>query len=82
MKVDSFDLLVGALDQAGVRYLVAGGLAVNAHGYLRFTRDVDVVLQLSRKNILSAFEALERIGYRPIVPISAAEFADEAKRED
>ena len=82
MKVGSFDLLVGALDQAGVRYLVAGGLAVNAHGYLRFTRDVDVVLQLSRENILLAFEALERIGYRPIVPVSAAEFADEAKRED
>ena len=40
MKVGSFDLLVGALDQAGVRYLVAGGLAVNAHAYLRFTRDV------------------------------------------
>ena len=29
-----------------MRYLVAGGLAVNAHGYLRLTRDVDIVLQL------------------------------------
>ncbi len=25
-----------------VRYLVAGGLAVNAHGYLRFTKDIEV----------------------------------------
>lgn len=40
MKLGSFDTLVRALDGAGVRYLVAGGLAVNAHGYLRFTRDV------------------------------------------
>lgn len=37
MKLDSFDSIVRALDSAGVRYLVAGGLAVNAHGYLRFT---------------------------------------------
>jgi hypothetical protein len=63
-----------------VRYLVAGGLAVNAHGYLRFTRDVDLVLQLAPENILSAFRALEEIGYRPLVPVTAADFADAAKR--
>ena len=73
MKLGSFDTLVHALETAGVRYLVAGGLAVNAHGYLRFTRDLDVVLQLSPQNILSALAA---IGYRPIVPINAADFAD------
>lgn len=77
MKLGSFDVLVAALAKAGVRYLVAGGLAVNAHGYLRFTRDVDLVLQLDAHNILAAFAALERIGYRPLVPITAADFADE-----
>jgi hypothetical protein len=66
MKQGSFDVLVRALDKAGVRYLVAGGLAVNAHGYLRFTRDVDLVLQLAPENIASAFGALEGIGYRPL----------------
>lgn len=80
MKLGSFDLLVSALHAAGVRYLVAGGLAVNAHGYLRFTRDIDIVLQLSRGNIEAAFAALAGIGYRPIVPISAADFADADKR--
>jgi hypothetical protein len=82
MKAGSFDSLVRALDEAGVRYLVAGGLAVNAHGYLRFTRDVDLVLQLGRENILSAFRALERIGYRPLVPVSATDFANEVKRNE
>ena len=74
MKLGSFDVLVRALDKAGVRYLVAGGLAVNAHGYLRFTRDVDLVLQLVPENIVSAFGALEEIGYRPLVPATAGEF--------
>jgi hypothetical protein len=36
MKLGSFDLLIRALDEAGVRYLVAGGLAVNATGALCF----------------------------------------------
>lgn len=80
MTLGSFDVLVRALDEARVRYLVAGGLAVNAHGYLRFTRDIDVVLQLSRSNILAAFAALEGAGYRPLVPIRAEEFADDAMR--
>ena len=72
MKLGSFDTLVRALDKAAVRYLVAGGLAVNAHGYLRFTRDVDLVLQLAPGNIVAAFRALEGIGYRPIVPERAS----------
>jgi len=45
MKLASFEAIARALDDAGVRYLVAGGLAVNAHGYLRFTKDVDIVVQ-------------------------------------
>lgn len=64
MKLGSFDTLVHALETAGVRYLVAGGLAVNAHGYLRFTRDVDVVLQLSPENIQAAFSALAQFRKR------------------
>ena len=68
MKLGSFDVLVRALDSACVRYLVAGRLAVNAHGYGRFTC-CGRLLQLSPKNIASAFGALETAGYRPIVPV-------------
>ena len=50
MKLDSVEQIFQALNSAGVRYLVAGGLAVNAHGYLRFTKDVDFVLQLQDEN--------------------------------
>lgn len=81
MKLTSFETLVAALEDAGVRYLVAGGLAVNAHGYLRFTRDVDVVVQLIPENIVRAFDALRALGYRPLVPIEASQFADPVLRE-
>lgn len=81
MKLSSFDALVTALAESGVRYLIAGGLAVNAHGYLRFTKDVDVVVRLIPENIEHAFAALATLGYRPLVPVSAAQFADTSTRE-
>jgi hypothetical protein len=80
MKVSSFEAIVAALNGAGVRYLVAGGLAVNAHGYVRLTHDVDLVVQLDPANILPAFTALASLGYRPLVPVTAAQFADPAQR--
>jgi hypothetical protein len=80
MKLTSFTVVVSALESAGVRYIVAGGLAVNAHGYLRFTKDVDIVVQLFPDNIERAFAALTAVGYRPSVPIVAAQFSDEATR--
>jgi hypothetical protein len=46
MKLNSFVAVATALEEGGVRYLVVGGLAVNAHGYLRYTKDVDLVVQL------------------------------------
>ena len=42
MRLASFETIAKALESADVRYLVAGGLAVNAHGILRFTKDIDL----------------------------------------
>ncbi len=81
MKLASIEAVVRALNGEGVRVLVAGGLAVNAHGYLRFTRDADLVLDLEPDNVRRAFEALGRLGYRPSVPITADGFADADLRE-
>jgi len=76
MRLASVEAIVRALNEAGVRYLLAGGLAVNAHGYLRFTKDVDFVVQLVPGNIEHAFSALRTLGYRPTVPITAEQFAN------
>lgn len=81
MKLSSFEAIASALYAARVRYLIAGGLAVNAHGYLRFTKDIDIVVQLLPDNVLKAFEALKTIGYKPSVPVTGAQFADATTRE-
>lgn len=80
MKLASFSAIATALDCAAVRYLVAGGLAVNAYGYLRFTKDVDIVVQLIPDNIQRAFSALGSLGFRPSVPITGEQFANAEMR--
>jgi len=72
--------IVKTLDAAGVRFIVVGRLAVITHGYLRLTRDVDIVLKLDPANIETAFSALQTAGYRPSVPINAEQFARPAIR--
>jgi hypothetical protein len=81
VKLASFEALAKALDAAGARYLVAGGLAVGAHGYLRFTKDVDLVIQLVPDNIERTFSALTSLGYRPNVPIDVKQFANAELRD-
>lgn len=75
MKLRAFEAIVRTLNEARVRYLVAGGLAVNAHGYVRLTQDIDLVIALDSDNVMRAFEGLAEEGYRPIVPITAQQFA-------
>lgn len=82
MKLESLTAILDALSRAGVRFLVAGGVAVNLHGHSRLTQDLDLVVGLSRDNALSAMRALSELGYRPQVPISIDCFADPEQRRD
>lgn len=53
---------------------------MNAYGFLRFTKDIDFVIELVPENIVEAFAALNTLGYRPNVPITAAQFSDPDNR--
>jgi hypothetical protein len=81
MKVASLEAIFGVLNDADVRYLVVGGLAVAAHGYGRLTFDLDLVVQLQPDNVLRALGALESLGYLPLASVPVGDFADAKKRE-
>jgi predicted nucleotidyltransferase len=49
MEVRSIETVVKSLNDAGVSYIIVGGLAVNAHGFSRMTRDLDLVLELKEE---------------------------------
>lgn len=80
METRTVEAVFRALNEARVRYLVAGGLAVVAHGYLRTTRDLDLFVQLEENNLRRAIPAMESLGYLPTLPVAFASFADEERR--
>ena len=80
MKLSTLEAIGRALGRADVRYLVAGGVAVNAHGHQRLTHDVHLVLRLTPDNVRRAVGALSELGYRPALPVRAEEFADPEQR--
>jgi predicted nucleotidyltransferase len=82
MKLHSLEQIFHALNQREVRYLVVGGVAVNAYGYQRATHDLDLVLDLARENVIAAVQALGSLGYRPMLPVPAEQFADPDTRRD
>ena len=70
-----------ALEEANVRYLVVGGVAVVLHGYLRTTIDLDLVLHLDRDNLERALKAFEALGFAPQAPVPLSSFANPQNRE-
>lgn len=70
---DFFDLFL-CLNEARAEYMLVGGYAVNIHGYLRTTEDLDVWVKASPENAARVFEAMLRFGLPP--GLNAAELAD------
>ena len=81
LTVKAFEVIARSLSAADVRFMVVGGVAMQAHGSDRLTYDLDIVVQLDPANVLRAFEALKGAGYHPSVPIAASQFADAQTRE-
>ena len=74
--------IIREFDEAGVRYLIAGGFAVVAHGYNRFTADLDLILGMDADNALRALAILKAEGYEPKIPVPIEQFADAQLRRD
>jgi hypothetical protein len=81
MEVRSVEAIFSALNAVDVKYLVVGGLAVNAYGYERLTRDVDLVIGLEPENIIRGLRALLGLGYRMSIPVTPEQFADPGNHE-
>lgn len=70
-----------ALAKLQVRYLVAGGFAVNFHQVQRATVDLDLIIQIERENILKFISLMKDLGFTPRQPVKPEDFADEHIRK-
>lgn len=53
--------IIHSLVEHGVRFLLAGGMAVQAHGYVRITLDVDIVPSPDQANMARLAAALKEM---------------------
>lgn len=73
--------ILRAISHAGVRYLVAGGVALNLHQLMRMTVDLDLIIHLEVNNVKKFVQVMQSLGFRPKVPVDPMDFADEQKRK-
>ena len=76
-----FEILEG-LYKSKVRYLIAGGLAVNLYGVPRVTQDIDIVIAMSKENVLKITSLLKELGYVPRLPVNPEDLANPDKVKD
>ena len=73
MLNQDFKEFVQSLNDNHVRYLVIGGYAVALHGYPRYTKDMDVWIEMSPENAANMVKALEQFGFGSL-GLQAADF--------
>lgn len=70
------------MNRKKVKYVVAGGIAVNLHGVPRVTEDLDLVIYLGEENVSKFSEAMETLRYKPKIPVKIEDFGVKKNRED
>ena len=58
-----FKEFIQSLNDNQVRYLIVGGYAVALHGYPRYTKDLDIWIELNPANAAKLIKALDQFGF-------------------
>jgi len=68
-----FKEFVQSLNAKQVRYLIVGGYAIALHGHPRYTKDLDVWIEMNPENAAKVIAALEAFGFGSL-GLQAADF--------
>jgi len=79
--MELFKDLFSSLNQSSIKYMVAGGIAVNLYGIERATADVDIVLELEKGNLSKFIRVAKKLGLKPKRPVKLDDFIDPEKRK-
>ncbi|WP_367871488.1 nucleotidyltransferase [Luteolibacter sp. Populi] len=77
MMEPSFEKLLVLLVEAGVRFVVVGGIAVTLQGYVRLTEDIDLLLDGEPSNIRRFLDLMAGYGEGFARELSPDDFGDE-----
>jgi hypothetical protein len=70
-----------SLQKSNIRFAVAGGVALVLHGVVRFTADLDLIVDLEPENLRRFIEAMTGLGFRPRNPVKSEDFLNPSIRE-
>ncbi|MDO9400068.1 MAG: hypothetical protein Q7T46_01160 [Polaromonas sp.] len=62
--------ILRALTDADVRFVLVGGFAVQLHGFVRTTIDLDLVLAMEDDNLSKFITVAKQFGLAPIIPVN------------
>ncbi len=65
-----------------VKYLLVGGIALNLHGSVRNTADLDILVEMSDDNLRKIVSILNKHGYRVKQPVDPMGIADGKTRKE
>ena len=68
--------IIKAFQKHKVKYVIAGGIAVNLHGSLRSSSDMDILVEMSDDNLKKVVLLLQRMGYRVKQAVNPLDIAD------
>ena len=74
------ETILNALSDAGVEFIVGGGMACILQGVERLTMDVDVAVMMQEKNWERLVEVTENLGLIPRVPLNPRSLINPAVR--
>jgi hypothetical protein len=75
-----YENVFSALQKNGIRYAVAGGVALALHGVVRFTADLDLIVDLEQDNLRRFVRVISEMGYVPRNPVKAGDLLDPVAR--
>jgi hypothetical protein len=79
--MELFRKIFNALNEERVKYMVAGGVAVNLYGIERATADLDIVVLLEEANLTKFVSVARKLGLKPKIPVELNDLVDADKRK-
>jgi len=72
-----YEEILTALMDAGVDFIIGGGVACVLHGVERVTMDVDIAVATSEPNFSKFLNVMQGLGLKPRVPVDPMSLLDE-----
>ena len=77
-----YEELLRAFQKKQINYILVGGIAVNLHGGMRNTADMDILVEMSDDNLKELVTILKNQGYQVKQPVDPIQIADKETRQD